>query len=346
MKNSKPISKEKQKELLYSSYFSGKPLIAPKTCSIGITSQCNSKCTYCNTWSNQKDIPHKELSLEHFMQIADSLKKIGVEEILFSGGEPFLHSRLLELMKYSNKIGFKTRIITNGINLNEKIITDLISVGLKRIGISIDALTPEIYYKTRGVSIDNCLETLNILRKIKIKNSSLRVDLYTVINKYNLNELLPLQDFANESSFRNSYQTLQMDEEIPKRINSVWLNEEEICNLEGIINQLILRKKKGYPINNEENYLHNITKFFKERNTIPEQCFAGYLRINIDEYLNVKTCWMMPPVGNLYKENLEDIWNEDSEKLINNRSLIFNKQCPGCFFPCHIEANLTFGTRT
>lgn len=337
------INNKKNKILLLASYYTGNPFIAPHTCSIGTTSKCNSRCIYCSTWSNAGI--EQELSLTKFESLINSLTKLGVKEILFSGGEPFLNQNIVEMVDISTKMGFSTRIITNGTKLSEEIICKLISMGLKRIGISIDALNPEVYYKTRGISIDKCLQTLEILKKVKIKYPDFRVDLYTVINKFNIEELLNLQDFANEAHFNNSFQTLQMDEIIKERIESVWPSSSEIDRLEEIVQILIKRKNQGYAINNMENYLMNIPNFFRARTASLQRCFAGYMRLNIDEQLNVKTCWMMPPIGNISSEKIEDIWDRRSHNMKVNRLSIRKNQCPGCFFPCHIEGNISFGKR-
>ena len=51
-----------------------------------ITSRCNKNCIFCFKF-NKKDI-----SLEKNKKILQKLKKLGVEKITWSGGEPYMYA--------------------------------------------------------------------------------------------------------------------------------------------------------------------------------------------------------------------------------------------------------------
>lgn len=96
-------------------------------CGIIITYRCNLKCKLCTAYSPYYDIPpHYKMAdlkkpLDTYFQMIDHVEKFTV-----SGGEPFVHSELDQIMgyifRYEHKIGF-VEIITNGsIMANERLV--------------------------------------------------------------------------------------------------------------------------------------------------------------------------------------------------------------------------------
>ncbi|HHX05038.1 MAG TPA: pyrroloquinoline quinone biosynthesis protein PqqE, partial [Pseudomonas sp.] len=62
----------------------------------------------------------------------------------FSGGEPLVRQDLAELVKAARDLGFYTNLITSGIGLTEKRITELCDAGLDHIQISFQAADEEV----------------------------------------------------------------------------------------------------------------------------------------------------------------------------------------------------------
>lgn len=88
----------------------------PVTVFIKITSKCLFKCHFCS----QGDSCNEEISIEDMKIILNKLKRNGVLRIFYTGGEPFLHTKFLEIVKYGKELGFCQLVITNGYLLEKK----------------------------------------------------------------------------------------------------------------------------------------------------------------------------------------------------------------------------------
>lgn len=91
-----------------------KPKVTVKTAYFHITSHCNLHCTGCYSNEDMRNcVPH--LTLEQAIKIANNLHKSGVEEIVFSGGEPFLYPYFKELLSFiKNNLNINILVISNG----------------------------------------------------------------------------------------------------------------------------------------------------------------------------------------------------------------------------------------
>src|SRR5690606_37941389 len=71
-------------------------------------------------------------------------RELGAAQLGFSGGEPLVRQDLAELVKAERDLGFYTNLITSGIGLTEKRITELSDAGLDHIQISFQAADEEV----------------------------------------------------------------------------------------------------------------------------------------------------------------------------------------------------------
>jgi MoaA/NifB/PqqE/SkfB family radical SAM enzyme len=82
-----------------------------------LTRRCNYRCRGCNVWRQQDE---KELSTKEIKMGLDILHKLGVIEIVLSGGNPLLREDIKEIIDYSSKY-FITTVYDNGSMALEKI---------------------------------------------------------------------------------------------------------------------------------------------------------------------------------------------------------------------------------
>ena len=79
-----------------------------------IIQTCPNNCKFCSSNSS----PEKQtiITLEQFKRaVMHFIKQGGIEEISISGGEPFLHPNLFEMVKFCKDNGIRTVIFTSGI---------------------------------------------------------------------------------------------------------------------------------------------------------------------------------------------------------------------------------------
>lgn len=111
------------------------------------TRRCNLHCIHCGSPAEEVDL-NEELSTEEvvaaFDQIANDFDMSKFRHINITGGEPFVRSDLLDILKQISKHPYYRNIDiqTNGIYISRhpEILKELIKYGVTGIGISIDGL--------------------------------------------------------------------------------------------------------------------------------------------------------------------------------------------------------------
>jgi len=102
---------------------------------VQLSRRCNNSCLFCSQPKFDYDLP-----LEEAKSRITTLKGKGVNEIIFTGGEPTLNRDLAAIVRFTKNIGLELRMITNGINLADAaFVHGLVLAGLQRVVISIHA---------------------------------------------------------------------------------------------------------------------------------------------------------------------------------------------------------------
>ena len=98
-----------------------------------VAEKCNYACAGCNVWKEQDD---RELPANDIIKGMDILKKLGVVELVISGGEPLLRDDIGEIIDHATKL-FVTTVYDNGSMATKKI--DCLR-NVDFVAISIDSL--------------------------------------------------------------------------------------------------------------------------------------------------------------------------------------------------------------
>ena len=130
-----------------------------KQISIEIIHKCPNRCLHCS--SNSDINCTLKIETAEVKKIIDSASKLNTEVLSISGGEPFLHDGLLEIVHYAKSKGIKVYIYTSGIILNiagrvdsiqQEILQQLYSVAVDKIIFDLPAINEAIYDKFMGTS--------------------------------------------------------------------------------------------------------------------------------------------------------------------------------------------------
>lgn len=115
---------------------------------------CNLKCTHCLNASGPTDPWLKSLDTDTVQHRIKEAESLGVKEIYFTGGEPFLHKDILKLLAYSLQVA-PTTVLTNGTRINGHV-ADSLAVLAKEspysleIRVSVDDIDAEKNDRIRG----------------------------------------------------------------------------------------------------------------------------------------------------------------------------------------------------
>ncbi len=151
----------------YSKFF--KKLIhkgLPISIAIEPTTSCNLRCPECPSGLRAFTRPTGVLQENLFKKVIDELQDTLLYLTFYFQGEPYLHPRFTELVKYATEKGIYTSTSTNAHFLNEENAKKTILSGLDRLIISIDGTTQASYEAYRiGGQLSKVIEgTKNMVR--------------------------------------------------------------------------------------------------------------------------------------------------------------------------------------
>jgi len=121
---------------------------------IDLTNRCDLVCPICFANANVAGYVY-EPSYEEIVQMLKAFRgeqPVAGRMIQFSGGEPTLHPRFLDIVRASRRLGFShVQIASNGINLSDhRFAAECAEAGLHTIYLQFDGVTDDVYRKTRG----------------------------------------------------------------------------------------------------------------------------------------------------------------------------------------------------
>jgi tungsten cofactor oxidoreducase radical SAM maturase len=163
------------------------------------TTVCNLNCRTCirNVWEDPKQ--HMEMAV--FDRLVEQLKGFpDLQRVVFSGlGEPLTHPHILDMVNRVRERGLAVTIGSNGLLLDEAVSRELVQLGVDRLVVSLDGVTPGTYAGVRGVTISRVLDNIRSLNKVKRESGSLTpaLGIEFVALKSNIGELADLSGLAS-----------------------------------------------------------------------------------------------------------------------------------------------------
>jgi GTP 3',8-cyclase len=165
---------------------------------VSVTDRCNIRCFYCMPNENVMFRPREELltfeEITRFVRVAAGL---GVNKVRLTGGEPLVRAELHKLVEMLAAIdGIEDiALTTNGILLADQA-EGLKAAGLRRLNISLDALSAETFRKiSRRDGFERVLEGIFAAQRAGFEKIRLNA---VAIRGITEPEIVPLGRFARE----------------------------------------------------------------------------------------------------------------------------------------------------
>jgi radical SAM protein with 4Fe4S-binding SPASM domain len=168
--------------------------------------QCNLECRMCpvvyrgDGGARAPGKPPAFMSLETFRSVLDQFP--GIRELHLQGmGEPFLHPRLVDMIRYAAAKGIEVSTNTNLTALSDRRIDELVASGLKELHVSLDAAEAEAYEYIRvGSRFARVMRNLERLMEAKRRagGEEPEVSLVAVAMRRNLEQLPRLVRLARD----------------------------------------------------------------------------------------------------------------------------------------------------
>lgn len=311
------------------------------------TLACNCNCKTCTSRRElHKNLSsQKKLNIIDWKQFFDEVNELDVKTLDISGGEPTLYKNLPELIRYGREKGWKINLNTNGSIIDTEYAEKLLKSGLNSATISLYSPKPEIHdaIKCHNGLWKKATNSVKIFSKFEKKYHNFKINTQTYISRDNyidFPELIELHyalgsnnialsylegDFENKNLLNNSEIEYFRENIIPMALKScdkldLYARELAKSAIMNLFSNNIL---------SDENWANGIynpgwnSETFCQR---PE--YFTIILANGDVHpCNIVEYTHYPVMGNLFEENITNIWN--SEKWNTFRENLF-EMCQYC----------------
>lgn len=314
----------------------------PRHLYIEVTNQCNSLCISCPlTYDHFLPIePKQHLSWENFRRIVDPLPRLD-RVVLHGIGEPLLNRDLPRFVAHLKERGATVLFNSNGVLLDQKRGDALVAAGLDELRVSIDAVSPALYAKLRGIdALPRIVRNLQAFVARHGSQARPKLSLWLVGMQENLHELLDFVRLGHEIGVPEVYlQRLVYfgDGKRPGEESTMAPEQSLYASLAVQQQQLILEA---------ERLAAQLGMVFRASGaTTPHEsisvkgdhpwqgCMRPWLLMYITANGNALPCCIAPfaasdytsiLLGNVFDASLADVWNGERYKALRNGVLSEN----------------------
>ena len=297
-----------------------------------LTMYCNLQCKMCSVWEvRQHGVP-----LALAKQLLADAHKLGARTFITYGAESFMRKDFLDIVEHAQALGYaRQTIVTNGTLITDEHITRLSRCPSAWMNISIDG-PRDIHDGLRGAG--------NYDKSVAAARECARRGLYFGLSGVILRETLPylksLIDLAADIGLLSvSYQPFQteisgMHKDVDRFSLRSIAREEIVTTLVALREYAASRKILIYT----ESLFGVIPDYllFGKRPIPSGGCIVPSTTLLVDWRGDVYPCFFMGKesdrMGNVYRDQLSDIWHSRIHKQL--QMLALTERCPGCLAAC------------
>jgi len=268
----------------------------------------------CDIW---KADAVQEISAEQLDRHAAELQMLGVEWVVFSGGEPLMHSDLFRLARRIRQLGARTTVLSTGLLLEKH--AAAIAENIDDVIVSLDGPL-EIHNSIRRVP--QAFEALAAgVLALGRQNPHLPVAARCTVQKKNAAHLretiasarrLGLQSISFLAADLTSTAFNRPQGWPADRQAQVGLTAEDLAMLEEQIEAIIREESDGFVLESPEK-LRRIVRHFGARlrgdDASAPRCNAPWVSAVIEADGTVRPCFFHPAIGRLGQKSLLDVLN-------------------------------------
>lgn len=174
----------------------------PVKLGVEVTSRCNLMCPLCPRSAEAAGRDTGDMEWSSYTGLIDTLAPFLFQVRLHGLGEPTLHSRLPEMVRYAHRKGIYTNFHTNGHFLDRHTTDALLASGLDEINVAIDGMSEETYRSyRRGGNLERVrtgIERMCSARR-ELGRGTPRINLQFLVMSQNEHEIGELYSFASRT---------------------------------------------------------------------------------------------------------------------------------------------------
>lgn len=317
-----------------------RPLTKVPVLVLNVHSRCNCRCVMCDIWKTSET---RTLRAEDIAPHIDSMRSLGVEWVVFSGGEPLMNASLFQLAQLLRQQSIRLTLLSTGLLLS-KYSAEVVAC-FDEVIVSLDG-PPAVHDTIRRVprAFERLAGGVSALRKLEAVFS---VHARTTVQSANHLHLRGTVDNArtlelNSISFLAADVTSQaFNRELvwpAERQFEVALMIDEVAALENEIEALISEYSadinSGF-ITESPAKLRRIVSHFRAQlgleTPVSPACNAPWVSAVVESDGSVRPCFFHPIIGNLADGPLDSILNSaDARQFRSSLNIADNPTCRRC----------------
>lgn len=310
--------------------------------------RCNCRCVMCDIWRIRQV---REITGRDLEPHLATLRTLGVRWVVFSGGEPLMHSDLASLCQLFRAEGVRVTLLSAGLLLESH--ARLVADHVDDIIISLDG-PPIVHDRIRAVpdAFHRLARGVEAVRKFR---PEVPVRSRCTVQKANCQSLRETVQTAkqmalNAVSFLAADVTSQAFNRpggwTPERQSSVALDVEEVEKLQEEIEALICEHSDdiatGFVAEGAEKLRRLVLHFrahLGQALPVAPHCNAPWVSAVVEADGTVRPCFFHPALGNLHEKPLLEILNgEDAVNFRQCLDIPSNPVCQKCVCSLHLSA--------
>jgi len=318
------------------------PIVCLPVIVLIVHQRCNCRCVMCNLW--QEPGAHA-LSSANVAGWLPEWRRLGVQRVMLTGGEPLIHPQIADLMRLLAESGFALTISTNGTNL--ALHAGLVARYVNELMVSMDGPQP-IHDQLRGVP-GAFAQLAAGVAQVKDANPELPVSGRCTVQRGNYRYLRQTVEAAHHLGMdRISFLAADVISEAfrlkpgtnRKQLRQVMLAPADLPHLAAEIESLEQESAADFAagyISETAAQLHRrIWHYFAallgQGEFIAPACNAPWVSAVIEPDGSVRPCFFHRPLGNLYQQgSLEALLNAPASlawrRLLDRESHDLCRRC-------------------
>ncbi len=307
---------------------------------LNVHSRCNCRCLMCDIWKRDEGAEITAATLERHRE---SLRRLRVEWVVLTGGEPLMHSDLSSLCEFLRELDVRLTLLTTGLLLSRRAAE--VATLFDDVIISLDG-PRSVHDSVRRVKGSFDLIQLGV-SELRGRRSDIRVSARTTVQKMNHRSLRATVLAAKELGLEGiSFLAADLTSEAFNRpllwpiekLNEVGLSIEEVGALEDELEALIVEFQadllNGYIAENAAK-LRKIAQHFRAHlglgSAMSPRCNAPWVSAVVETNGAVRPCFFHQPIGNLQAGTFEEIINGEAARAFRRRlDVATNPVCRNC----------------
>ena len=312
-------------------------------------SRCNCRCVMCDIWKDSNESEISESELERHLS---DFKRLSVQWVVLSGGEPLMHSDLFRLCALLKRNNIRITLLSTGLLLERNAAS--IAESIDDVIVSLDG-PPEIHDQIRRVKgafarLERGVAAVNSLQP------GFSVSARSTVQRQNYSSLRSTAAAARRLGLESiSFLAVDVASQAFNRVNAwdlskqdkVALRADDIFLLQNEINQLIEEWGDSGFIRESPEKLQRIVQHFRAHlNLCPPvapQCNAPWVSAVIEPDGAVRPCFFHKKIGRLSGRSFLEILNSpEAQDFRSHLDVATNPICQRCVCSLNFRALQSF----